>query len=246
MVATDQIVKELCLETGDPQFLNYNKLLAGVLDGIRDLSIYNMPSSSYEELELNLYNAVEWPCWMIKPLMTFLLRDGKAVILDVDDSLLSTFPVQAHADTTPSSDHQIQDAFNIDGYFFNWYGTFNWGLGEWYGLPAYRAFGFISHDRNVRQSYVKGNCLRSTDKILMYGISDGLTECPKFVPSECKTAIEHYALYKYFRVRNPQLGQLNLKDYKENFTRINKFWTGDDAHTWMATMLSGVRSTPKF
>lgn len=245
MVATDQIVKELCLEMGDPSFLNYNKLLAGVLDGIRDLSIYNMPSFSHKVLEINNYNGIDWPCGCIKPILTCLLRDGKCVILDVSDELLDTFPEDQTKVDTPTSDNQIKDAFNIEGGFFNWYGNFNWGLGEIYGLTSYRAFGYVSHDKNVRQSYIKGNCVRTSDQIVMFFIDDGLSECPLFVPSECKTAIENMALHKFFRVKDTAKSQVFLKDYKENFTRINKFQTGDDVHTWVAAMNSNEKSSPK-
>lgn len=245
MVSTDQIIKELCLEVGDPDFVYYNRFVGGVIDGIRDLSIYNMPSYSHEELEISSFNSVEWPCWMVKPLVTCLLRDGKCVILDVDDDIVKTFPVRAEDTSEITSDRQIHDAFNIDGFYFGWYANFNWGLGEVYGLTSYRAFGYVTHDRNTRSSSVTGNCLRSTDSIVMFGVSNGLKDCPKFVPDECKTAIEHYALYKYYRSKNPSISELNLKNYKENFTRINKFYTGDDIHTWVAAMNSNTKSSPR-
>lgn len=245
MVATDLIIKQLCKETGDPGFHNYTDMLGNVIDGIRDLSIYNMPSYAHAVLDISNFNAVEWPTGVVKPILTCLLRDGNCVILDVDDQLRSTYPQRSQESETITSDNQIKDAFGIDGNYFRWSNGFNWGLGELYGLTGFYAVGYVTHNKNTRQTTIKGNCLLSSDQIVMFYITDGLDDCPKFVPSECKTAIEHYALYKYYRTRNPGLGQQNLKDYKENFTRLNKFYTADDDYTWIAAMNSSTKSSPK-
>ncbi len=245
MVATDEIIKELCLANGDPQFLGYNRFLGGVIDGIRDLSIFNMPCYSHAVLDINSYNSVEWPCSAIKPLVTCLLRDDRCVILDVSDDIVDTFPVKRVDTPECSTDDEIKDAFRIDGYYFNWYGSFNWGLGEIYGLSSYMAYGYIQHNINTRMSTIKGNCVKSTDQVVMFFISNGLDECPKFVPDQCKTALKHYALYTYFMISNPNFSELSLKNYKENFTRLQKFDTGDDAHTWIAALNSNTKSSPK-
>ena len=245
MVATDQIIKELCKETGDPAFLNYTSFEGPVLDAIRDLSIFNMPSFSHAELELNEYNAVEWPTAVVKPLAVLLVRNGEAMILDVDVSIENLFPEKVSPSNASESDNFIQDAFAIDGGRFAWTRFFNWGLGELYGLQSYRGYGTVTHHKSNRQSYIKGNFMRSDDKIVMFYVTDGLECLPKFVPSECKTAVESYALYKFFRVRDTNKSQVFLKDYKENFTRLNKFWTADDDQTWIAAMSSNVKSSPK-
>lgn len=245
MVATDQIIKELCLEMGDPQFLNYSRLLGGVLDGIRDLSLFNMPSYSHAVLDINHYNAVDWPCGLVKPLMTCLLREGRCVVLAVDDNIVNSYNDHNVKVVTPESEHQIKDMFNIDGAYFSWYGNFNWGLGEIYGLTSMIVNGYVSHNKNLRQSTIKGNCTHSSDQVVIFYITDGLDDCPMFVPTECKTAIEHYALYKFFRTRDPNLSERNLRNYKENFTRLNKFWTGDDVTTWNIAMNSNVKSSPR-
>lgn len=242
-VATDQIIKELCLELDDPGFLRYNKLLGGVLDGIRDLSIYNLPTYSYATLNLNAYNAVVWTCSCVKPLLTYLLRNGNMVLLDVDEGIRNTFPVSAEDQAVAVADCSCGDLFLTDG--FAWSGQFNWGLGELYGLSGKSCQGFVTHNKNNRQSFVTGRGLETTDQIVMYFKSDGLSECPKEVWAECKTAIEHYALYKYWRNRDPKLSELNLKNYKENFTRITKFENDEGLTPWSDAIYSNVRSSPK-
>src|SRR3954467_6924394 len=91
-VATKQIVIELCKEVGDPQLLNSQTIWGCVFDAIRDLNIHNMPTwETAKDLCLNEYNAIDWPCGLVgKPLITFIMRDGRALALDVDDNILGT------------------------------------------------------------------------------------------------------------------------------------------------------------
>lgn len=245
-VATDQLIKQLCLENDDPNFLLYDKFLGGVLDGIADLNMFGMPTFSHATLNLNAYNSVDWPCSMVKPILTCLLRDGRLMIMDVADNVMNTFPETALEEVT--TDVSLAgDPFGIDGYWYQW-GGWNWGLGELYGLRSgYRTVGWVTHDKTNRQTFVKGHILRSTDQVVIFFKSTGLEECPKFIPAETKTAIEHYVLYKHFRSRNPNLSELNLKNYKENFTRISKFENSesDTEQAWISSMSSNVHSSPK-
>lgn len=244
VVATEQIVIELCKETGEPGLMNNTTILGCLLDGIRDLSLHSMPSWDSEgDLPINAYNAVKWPCGMVKPLVTYLQRNGRALALDVDNSITQLNDTTVN--TFSDANQQIQDFFRIDN-FDQYYNTYNWGLGEIYGYGGgYSSVGVVTHDYKRRQSFIKGCTIHSTDTFGFFFKSDGLDSCPTHVPSECKEALEYFALGKYYRTRNPSLGAINRTNYKEEFTRLNKFYDNDDLNDWILAVNGNSKSSPK-
>ena len=256
MVATEQIVIELCKETGEPGLSNQQTLFGCVFDAIRDLSLHAMPCWGVTEgLVADNRNAICWPNACIKPLMTFITRniskpDGtfekRSFALAVDDSLLGTInktPVDGSADAT------LWEFFRSDLFFefspYAW-SSWNFGLGEIYGMPSgYWKIGVVTHDPSRRQSFVNGCTVESTDTFGFFFKSDGLSSPPEFVPAQAKEAIEYFALGKYYRTRNPQLGELNRKNYKEEFYRLSSFEGDEGITAWIDSMRSSVMSAPK-
>jgi hypothetical protein len=248
VISLEQVVVELCKETREPGMLNSQTIYGCLLDGIRDLSLHAMPSwSIVEDLSLNDYNAICWPSECVKPLITFLVRDGKSFALDVGDDLISGIQNATNASTFEEADNQINDFFRIDGIGYNgYYNAWNWGLGEVYGYgTGYRSLGVVTHDQSRRQSYVKGVTLKSTDRFGFFCKTDGLSAAPMFVPAEAKEALEYFALAKYYRTRNPNLGELNKKNYKEEFRRLQTFLMDDGLESWSIAFNSGQKSSPK-
>lgn len=249
LVAFEQIVIELCKETGEPGFLNSQTVTGCLLDGIRDLSLHAMPSYNIiEGLTVNDYNAICWPTECVKPLITFVTRDGKSLALDVNDDLLGGI-VNSTTNCTcfQDAEREINDFFRIDGIGYGgYYNAWNWGLGEVYGYgTGYRSLGIVTHDPTRRQSFVKGITLLSTDTYGFFAKTDGLSQAPMFVPAEAKEALEYFALAKYYRTRNPNLGELNKKNYKEEFRRL-QCWLNDDGEAaWSIAVNSNNRSSPK-
>lgn len=256
VVATEQIVIELCKETGEPGLQNSQTLFGAVFDAIRDLSLHAMPCWGVTEgLTLNSYNAMCWPSACVKPLMTFITRtctnqDGashkRSFALAIDDSLLGTINKSNHA---ADADQTLWEFFRSDLFYaVAPYTSWNFGLGEIYGLSS-GAFttGVVTYDQPRRQSFINGCKIESTDTFGMFFKSDGLDSenCPEWVPSQAKEAIEYFALGKYYRTRNPQLGELNRKNYKEEFYRLSA-WEADEGITaWIDAMRSSVMSAPK-
>jgi hypothetical protein len=245
IVAIDQIVKELCNETGEPGLQNYDTLLGKVLDGIRDLSIFNMPIWKAEQVDLNGYNAICWPNDCVKPLAVVLERNGRKIALDVSDDIYDTVGA-VNKVTISDVNNEVGDFFRNDGYYQDWYSLFNWGLGEVYGLnTGYGNSGVATHNKDRKQTIVQGVTLKDEDKLWFFYKSDGLGDATQCVPSECKEAIEYFALSKYFRTRNPNLGSLNRENYKQEFYRLQRLYADESEQAWAKTMLSNVKSSPK-
>jgi len=250
VIAFEQIVIELCKETGEPGLLNSQTITGYLLDGIRDMSIHAMPSYDLiDGLTLNDYNAICWPTECVKPLITFITRNGKSFALDVNDDLMSGIQnvKVSTACSFAEADQQIQDFFRIDGFGEYFRTAWNWGLGEVYGYGGgYHSLGIVTHDPTRRQSFIKGCTIKSTDTFGFFAKTDGLSCAPMFVPAECKEALEYFALSKYYRTRNPNLGELNKKNYKEEFRRLQTFLNdnGEDAYT--DAIRANYKSSPKF
>lgn len=249
VIPLEQIVIELCKETGEPGMLNSQSIYGCLLDGVRDLSIHAMPSFTIvENLTLNDYNAICWPQECVKPLITFITRDKRSFALSVNDDILSgiqnsTVPT---ANNFAEADAQIQDFFRIDQYY-GWGQAWSWGLGEVYGYGVgYNSLGMVTHDYNRRQSFIKGCTIHSTDTFGFFAKTDGLgSSGPVFVPVEAKEALEYFALAKYYRTRNPNLGELNKKNYKEEFRRLQVLLNDEGVEAWSTAVHSGDKSSPK-
>lgn len=240
-IKTDWIIKTLCKETGEPDFLNYNQLLGYVLDGIKDLSLFAVPEYKVCKLTINSFNSIEWPIDCIKPLSVCLVRNEQAVVLDIDDNIIPQKNlVKKKVNNWSIDDLFIHDAYDID------YLTYSFAIGELYGFENnINRAGYIKHDKLNRQSYIKGS-LRFGDEILFYYKSDGLENCPDSVPSEYKEALEFFALAKYYRSRNPGLAEVNRKNYKEEFTRLRKYYQDEGINSWIDALRNNVKSSPKF
>lgn len=244
VVASEQIIIELCKETGEPGLQNNQSIWTVFLDAIRDMAIFNMPTwDTVKDLQLNNYNAIDWPCSCVKPLITFMMRNGRALALDVDDNILRTVDTKVTDFATANT--EIQDFFRITD-IAGYYSTYSWGLGEVYGYGGgYRHIGLVTHNPNRRQSSIHGCKILTTDTFGMLCKSDGLTERPDYVPSICKEPLENFALYKYYRVRNPNLSAIFFDKYTQYCYRLSKFENDSGAEAWSTAVLSNTISAPK-
>lgn len=255
VVATEQIVIELCKETGEPGLQNNQTIYGAVFDAIRDLSLHAMPCWGVTEgLTLNSYNALCWPSACVKPLMTFITRsctnkegniEKRSFALSVDDSLLGTINKSSQTDITP--DDALWEFFRTDfAYSLYPYTSWNFGLGEVYGMQSDMwKTGVVTYDPTRRQSFVNNVRIESTDTYGIFYKSDGLSECPEWVPSQCKESIEKFALAKYYRVRNPSLGDRMWERYQQEFYRLSSFESDEGVTAWIDAFRSNVQSAPK-
>ena len=114
-VATEQIVLELCKETGEPGLLNNQTLWGALLDGIRDLSIFNIPSWYMTKVEPNQYNALDWPDGCVTPLMVCLRRNDRTLALSVSEGMINNVNF-ADAGTIVDVNTELTDFFRNDSF----------------------------------------------------------------------------------------------------------------------------------
>ena len=248
IVATDQVLKELCRETGEPGFHNYTTLQGYMLDCIRELNIYSLPTWSKKQLNITAVNTFDWPCDCVKPLMTVLKRGNQRFLLSVSDDIVGTVgPTPAELAQTPPTECEVEDLYALDGFIesFGW-SFWNWGLGEIYGantlLPP---FGLVVHNPKGRNSFIKGCNLKTGDQIILIFKSDGLADCPEFIPSETKECSEFFILMKYYRRRDPNFSERMDVKYKERLYRLERFDSDEDLDQWTRAFYSSDHSAPK-
>lgn len=243
-VATDEIIKKLCRETGEPGLHNYTTIEGLMMDSIRDLNLFSMPTWSVKLLNLTSFNTINWPCDCVKPLLTVLKRGNCRYLLSVDDEIIDTVTPE---NTTTDTECDTTDLFQIDGFIetFGW-SIWNWGLGELYGAESMLPpFGVVIHDKKNRQSYIKRVKLQTGDQIYLFFKSDGLTECPEYIPSECNEVTELFILWKYYRIRNPNLSDNFDVKYKERLYRLESWYSQEGPDSWNRAMNSNTHSAPK-
>lgn len=238
----DMLIKELCRETGEPDLRNYDSFVGHIRRGYSQLNIAAVQIVKYAYIELNSYNAIDWPCDCLKALMIGLNRNGCLITLSLDDKLLPSgkFTTAGNVTEAEAEIALIASGAYVPGYSFDVNSN-----GELYGLGAgYQSAGFVTHDPHARQSHIKGSYLDNDTFMLVYladGISDGL-EC---VPIETENALRAFALSEYFRIKNPGLSQVERQKYKEEVTFLRKFYQSRTADDWADAFSHNEKSSPK-
>lgn len=85
LTAIDQIIRELCIETGEPDFKNYDKILSHVRRAMAELAIYVFPQSKTVKVSINNKNAIQWELDCIKPIRVLIKRKDSICTLSNDD-----------------------------------------------------------------------------------------------------------------------------------------------------------------
>lgn len=237
----DMLIKELCRETGEPDYRNYDSFVGHIRRGYSQLNIAAVQIVRYAYIELNSYNAIDWPCDCLKALMVGLNRNDVLVTLSLDDKLLPSGSFTTASNVTEaeaeialitSGGYRPDYSFAVDG-------------GDLFGLGAgYQSAGFVTHDPHARQTHIKGNYLDGDTFMLVYladGISDGL-EC---VPIETENALRAFALSEYYRIKNPGLSQIENRRYRDEVTFLRKFYQSRTADDWADAFAHNEKSSPK-
>lgn len=235
----DMLIRELCRETGEPDYRNYDAFVGHIRRGYAQLNIAAVQIVKYAYLPLNSYNAIDWPCNCLRALAVVLNRNGCLVTLSLDEKLVprgeyslagSVSEVEEQISRIASGSYVPDFSFNVNG--------------ELYGLGAGYGAGYVTHDPHSRQSHIKGAYLEEDTFMLVYladGISDGL-EC---VPIETENALRAFALSEYYRVKSPQISQLETRRFREEVTFLKKFYQSRTADDWAEVFGWNEKSSPK-
>lgn len=236
----DMLIKELCRETGEPEYRNYDSFVGHIRRGYSQLNIAAVQTVKYEYIPINAYNALDWPCGCLKVLAVSLNRNDTLITLSLDTDLVPQQPTQATdlSGTAQTIDEILNSTYG--GYRFDVSGN-----GEIYSLGCgFNAAGFVRNDKSTRQSYVKGAYLED-DTFLMTYLHDGISDGLEFVPVETENCLRAFCLSEYYRVKNPGLSQIETKRFREEVTFLNKFYNAGTADDWREVFRQNEKSSPK-
>lgn len=238
-IKLDTIVKQLCRRTGEPEYRNYDDILEHVVSGFRQLNLLSLPVVSKKALSINNYNALDWPTDCVSPIAVGQARNGRTVFLSIDDSICQK---NMECESITEAEKQIEAMFY--GPVAS-YEAYNFGeVGEMYGYGCgYNHLGYVTHDKQKRQSYIKGRYEDGDEFVFIYK-SDGVSCGFDMIPSEAEMCIKSFALREYYLIKNPGLSAGQHLRYKEEFTALKKFNTAMSKDEWLDTLMQLYNPTP--
>lgn len=242
LTPVDLIIKELCRKTGEPEFRNYDDFIGPVRRGFGQINIAAVQVVKHVYIPVNAYNALNWPCDCLKPIMVGLRRNKVIVSLSVDDALLpsGTFSTISNVSEAEAEINRI-----ISGQYVPEYSFDIGGNGELYGLgPGFNRAGYVNHVKHERQSHIKGSYL-DTDNFLFVYLSDGISDGLDFVPSETEPCIIQYGLMEYYEITKPAISDRARNKFKEEIIFLRNFYTAYTADDWAEAFNQNEKSSPK-
>lgn len=242
LTKVDMIIKELCRETGEPEYRNYDSFVGHLRRGFGQINIAAVQVVKYAYIPLNSYNAIDWPCDCIKPIAVGLKRGDTVAMLSVDDKII---PTGSYSTKTDLSSAEAELELILSGDYVPGYSFDVTGNGELYGLgPGFNLAGYVTHDKTGRQSYIKGRYMED-DEFLFVFLSDGISEGIEYVPVETENALRAFALSEYFRVRNPNLSESERIRFKEELTFLRNLYQSGTGEEWTEAFRHNEKSSPK-
>ena len=236
----DLLAKELCKQTGNPDYRNYFDIIGHLRRGFQDLNLHALPIIKTVELEIDSLDSVEWPADCIRPLALGVARNGRIVTLSRDESIVAKDHEDVAYSITEADEiiNQLAFGFLETGHQLSF-------LGELFGLgQGFNNLGYVAHDYGRRLSHIKGT-MQEGDYILFMYKATGIAEGIEFIPSEAEKALRHYVMMEYYQVRNPGLSREQERRWKEELYRLGNLYTEATEDEWIDAMTSNYKSSVK-
>lgn len=227
----DQVIRQLCRETGEPDFKNYDTILSHVRGALVDLQLYVLPSVKTVEMKANQLRNIAWPCDCVKPLLIGIKRNNSICNISVDSGISSVQDcgcssmqdVEADINAV-SSGPDYGQPYSYDGAKLEGYGT---------GYDSIKA---CTHDKELRITNIKFQ-IQKNDSFQFTYISDGISGGVTHVPVEAETPIGEWVFWKYYRRTNPGLSDRGRINYKEESTRLRKLYNDQTLDDWIKAIV---------
>lgn len=242
LTPVDLLIKELCRETGEPEFRNYDSFIGPLRRGFVQLNIAAVQVVKTAYLCLNNYNAINWPADCIKPLIVSIERCGRPITLSIDESLIRQETATVNCKTVAEVDAEIERLANIEDPEPYW----NFGNGELYGLGnGFNAVGYCNHDKSSRQTIIKSTAIKQDEVFPFTYLSDGISDGLEFVPVETEPALRHYALFEYYQSRNQGMSYSNWEFFTKQVNFLRRTYQAMTAEEWQEVLTCNEKSSPK-
>lgn len=223
LIKVDQIVRELCRITGEPDFRNYDTILSHVVNAVRELQIYAIPSVKTVTLKATSLKSLKWPSDCVKPLIVGVKRNGRTCNLSFDNSVHT-------GGCTPCSVSEAELEVN---YILDGYNGLILKLGEYEGFGSgYDSIGLVKHNKDKRESYIICRT-RKDDTFPFSYISDGVEDGIEEVPGECVITIQQFVLWMYYLIAKPTISDRARIMYEREFIKLRKLYQDNGIEEWI-------------
>lgn len=225
LISLDVIANDL---SGDLSDSNYNKkatFTRHLLAGYRRLTMFLAPSQKTVKTEILAFeNCVQMPCDFLYVTKVGVRRPGNPCIAIL--TLCNNVERRALNDTDCCDylNSVWSGGYGGPGYtFYNAWGYGNY-YGELYGMGrTIINNGTYSIDKGTGTIYLGSNIPVDSEIIVEY-VSDIVSSGVQYVPVELKECLEFYALWKFFRARNPSLSDTNYEMYKKEYNILKRYY----------------------
>lgn len=229
----DQKIRQLCRETGEPDFKNYDTILGHVRGALIELQLYVMPCVTTVEIKANHLKNLPWPCDCVKPLLIGLKRGGKICNVSVDSGISSAddcgcgniSDVESDIQNTISGSSTSIPQFSYDGLSLSGYGR------------GYDKVNAVTHDKERRITNVKFKTLPG-DTFQFTFIDGGISKGVSHIPIEAESCIDEYVFWKYFRRTDKGLSDRSRENYKQEYYRLRKFYQDATIEDWIRAVVN--------
>lgn len=233
MAATkiDMLIRQLCRETGEPDYRNYDTILSHVRGALVDLNLFVFPNLKTVELTANNLKNLHWPSDCIKPVLVGLRRKNKICNISVDSGISPSIKNDVCGCITDIEDDinniltdECEEHYRYDGGLLIGYG---------YGYDHLKA---CTHNYQYRLSNIKFK-IWPNDTFQFTYISDGIGEGVSHVPVEAETAIREWVFWNYYRVSRPGISATARQNYKEESYRLGRFYKDQTLEDWVKAVV---------
>jgi len=232
VVPIDQKVRQLCRETGEPDYKNYDTILSHIRGALIDLNLYVIPSVKTFTMEADHLGNLKWPCSCVRPLIISLIRNGKSCNLHVDSGVASSNGCGCRniSDAENLIDsYVLGNEFGTDIFYLNEFGVKRYGMG-------FNDLNVVNHDQENRLSHLRCKVMKG-DKFEFTCITDGVSDGVTHIPVEAEVAIDEWVFWKYYRRSNLGISDRGRERYQQEFMRLRKFYNDTTIEDWIRAVV---------
>ncbi len=242
LTAIDMLIKELCRQTGEPEYRNYDSFIGPIRRGFVQLNIAAVQVVKTAYLNLNSFNALVWPVGCIRPLIVSVERNGKLITLSIDETIMSQQYASSECKTVSEVDAEIERLASLDDLEPYW----TYGNGEFYGLGnGFNSVGYCNHDKTSRQTIIKSTRLKQDEVFHFHYLSDGISDGLEFVPVETESALREFALFEYYQTKQPSLSDRHWNNFEKQVNFLRRTYQAMTPEEWQEVLTCNEKSSPK-
>lgn len=199
-----------------------------LLSGWREMNLYLNQEFNVRTVILEYDNTVCLPQDFVFETKVGILYNNRLAVLSLDKN------VQREKLNQSQSEERVRNIFcgEYSGDLFPFYNCFRGSsfLGELYGFGrGVHCSGYYNIDKKAGEIYI-GSMVPEGAEIVIEYKSDGISDGLKLIPSECETALEHWAKARHFESkRDLAMASWHEERYERHYNKLKRLYNFQSA-----------------